>query len=310
MPAGILRLATPTAAMPLSLSRAFTETQTWPARVNEYHDGTSQRSAMLSRPRRSWALTKHLPIAIALALRTFWQAQGVASFYFYNPPETNPPYSYDPTGAATAGRYVVRFASAWGQQTGIAMIDAAVQMVEVLSHGVTLSGDLGILIDKSGSLSAGDLANEKLAAEALVDGVSPLIGYGITVYSFGDTDGNIQECIAVSHDPAAVKAAIAGIPGGGNTPLYDCIYIAATNTTAMALVLMTDGINNIGSHSIAEAIAACVARTVRVFTIGFGAADAEVLRQIATETSGGYYAAATSDNLTAVIRGMLAAVGA
>jgi hypothetical protein len=132
MPTGVIQLATPTVVMPLSLSRAFTETQTWPARVNEYHDGTTQRSAMLSMPRRSWALTKHLPPTALLALRSFWHAQGVASFYFYNPAETNPPYSYDPTGVAAAGRYAVRFASPWSQQTGIASIDAAVELIEVL----------------------------------------------------------------------------------------------------------------------------------------------------------------------------------
>ena len=132
MPSGVIQLTTPTAVMPLSLSRAFTETLTWPACVNEYHDGTTHRGAMLSRPRCSWSLTKHLRPATLIALRNFWRSQCLASFYFYNPPETNPRYSYDPTGAATAGRYVVRFASAWSQSTGIGSIDAAIQLIEVL----------------------------------------------------------------------------------------------------------------------------------------------------------------------------------
>jgi len=132
MPFGVLNLVTPTVVMPLSFSRAFTETRTWPARVNEYHDGTTQRSPMLSLPRRSWALTKHLPPAALLALRNFWQAQCLASFYFYDPAETVPRYSYDPTGAAPAGRYCVRFASAWSQQTGMGSADAAVELMELL----------------------------------------------------------------------------------------------------------------------------------------------------------------------------------
>jgi hypothetical protein len=132
MPFGVIQLSVPTVVMPLSFSRAFAETRSWPARVNEYHDGTTQRSPMLSAPRRSWASSKHLPPATLLALRDFWQSQGVASFYFYNPVETAPRYSYDPTGAATAGRYTVRFASAWSQQTGMGSIDAAVELIEVL----------------------------------------------------------------------------------------------------------------------------------------------------------------------------------
>ena len=45
------------------------------------------------------------------ALRTFYDARNGAHepFYFYDPYETNPKFSYDPTGAAVTGRYTVRF---------------------------------------------------------------------------------------------------------------------------------------------------------------------------------------------------------
>ena len=95
--------------MPLALSRAFTETHSFTSsRVNEYADGASQRSALLQIGRRSWQLSKHLPPATMDLLRAFWIAQGTAPFYFYNPKETSPAFSYDATGVATAGRYRVR----------------------------------------------------------------------------------------------------------------------------------------------------------------------------------------------------------
>jgi hypothetical protein len=132
MPAGVVQLAMPTAVMPLSLSSAFIEIQTLPARVNEYHDGTSHRSPILAAVRRSWRLAKHLPNDQLLELRAFWETQGLASFYFYNPSETSPRYSYDPTGSAVQGRYTVRFNNSWSQQTGIGMVDTEIELIEVL----------------------------------------------------------------------------------------------------------------------------------------------------------------------------------
>ena len=73
---------------------------------------------MLGRSRRSWKLAKRLPPAAMETLREFWQARRLDAFFFYNPTETEPRYSYDPTGVATAGRYAVRFNSPWSQTAG------------------------------------------------------------------------------------------------------------------------------------------------------------------------------------------------
>ena len=131
--------------------------------------------------------------------------------------------------------------------------------------------DLAIIIDRTTSLSAGDLANERLAATALADAFSPLTYGGIAVFSQGPPVLKI----AVSHVLDAIEAAISSITLDGNgTYIYDCIYLAATTTTVKIIVLMTDGLDNHSSHSQAAAIAACVSAGVKVFTIGFGAADA------------------------------------
>ncbi len=299
MPAGIIRSVKPTAVLPRSLSQAFAESQTWPVRVVEYHDGSSQRSAMLAKPRRAWQLAKHIPTALLDELRTFWQTVGVGGFFFYNPKETDPPFSYDATGAATAGRYWVRFANAWSESSTVGPLqDAGIQLVEVFHGKLTLAADLAILIDKSGSLTASDLANEKAAACSLVDTFAPLNDGGIAVYSFGDS---VSQRIAVSHDDVAIKAAINGIPTGGNTPLYDAIYQAVTDTGCKAEILMTDGVNSAGSHTLQQAIDACVAGDCKVFTIGFGAqVNPTILGQIASDTGGQFYPAATSDALSSI----------
>ena len=133
MPAGTIRTPDPTTVLPRSLSHAFVETQDCPARLNEYHDGSSQRSSYLSRTRRTWQLAKHLPAASLIILREFWQARKCDAFWFYAPKETSPLFSYDVTGVATAGRYRVRFANPWTQTIGLGLPDTNIELVELLT---------------------------------------------------------------------------------------------------------------------------------------------------------------------------------
>jgi hypothetical protein len=129
---GVVPLFAPTAVFPASLSVAFTEVQTWPARVNEYRDGTTQGTAMLGKVQRSWKKTKRLSPSALSTLLAFWQAQGAGAFWFYNPAET---LVCDPTGVATAGRYRVRFDGPWNQTIGLARGDVPVQLVETIVPG-------------------------------------------------------------------------------------------------------------------------------------------------------------------------------
>ena len=129
---GVVPIFAPTAVFPASLSVAFTEAQTWPARANEYHDGATQRTAMLTKVRRSWKLTKRLSPSALSTLLAFWQAQGAGAFWFYNPSET---LVYDPTGVAATGRYRVRFEGPWSQTIGLARGDVPVQLVETIVPG-------------------------------------------------------------------------------------------------------------------------------------------------------------------------------
>jgi hypothetical protein len=296
----------PTAVMPLSLSRAFTEVQTFPARVNEYHDGASQRSACLSKPRRSWQLAKRLPASLLAELREFWQAQGVGAFYFYNPKETNPPFSYDPTGAATPGRYRVRFASPWSQTVGLGLVDTAAELVELFSVVFVLKNDLAFLMDASGSLTWDDLGNMEAAANSIIDSVSPLQQGGIAAYCF---DFGPHLLINVSHDIQAIKAALNSFTLGGSTALYDCIVAAVLNTTAKNIVIMTDGENTVGARTPQEVIAVCVANgNRRLYPIGFGSINPTIMQQLAVGTGGVFYPAANSQSLSAIVEFLLADV--
>mgnify|MGYP001060147537 FL=1 len=125
--------AVPTAVLPHSLCRAFVHTREYPVIDNEYRNGESQRSVEASTSRKKWRLAKRLTATQLQALRTFYEARNgpAEPFYFYDPYETNPKFSYDPTGQAVVGRYTVRFGGDWGYAFGLGRADVTFELIEL-----------------------------------------------------------------------------------------------------------------------------------------------------------------------------------
>jgi phage-related protein len=119
--------------MPHSLSRAFIHEREYPVLDNEYRNGESQRSAQAANSRKRWRLAKRLSTAQLQTLRDFFDARKgpTESFYFYDPYETNPKFSHDPTGQAIAGRYTVRFNGEWNQSVSLSRADVNIELIEL-----------------------------------------------------------------------------------------------------------------------------------------------------------------------------------
>jgi phage-related protein len=130
---GSVQNAAPSTVMPWSLSRAFVRSQEYPVLDNEYRNGESQRSVLATNSRKRWRLAKRLTPAQLEALRDFHEARNgpTEPFYFYDPYETNPRFSYDPTGQATQGRYTVRFEGEWNQAIRLGRADVEIELVEL-----------------------------------------------------------------------------------------------------------------------------------------------------------------------------------
>lgn len=130
---GSVQNASPLTVMPSSLSRTFVQEREYPVLGNEYRQGESQRSVQVSNSRKRWRLAKRLaPVALA-ALRDYYDARrgSTEPFYFYDPYETNPRFTHDPTGQATAGRYTVRFANPWTESLTLGRADLAIELIEL-----------------------------------------------------------------------------------------------------------------------------------------------------------------------------------
>jgi hypothetical protein len=130
---GSVQNAAPATVLPQSLCRAFAHERAYPLIENEYKNGESQRSVLAANSRKRWRLAKRLPVPALQALRDFYDARGgtLEPFYFYDPYETTPKFSWDPTGQALAGRYTVRFDSNWSQNAGLGRIDVELALVEI-----------------------------------------------------------------------------------------------------------------------------------------------------------------------------------
>jgi len=130
---GSVQNAVPVTVLPHSLSRAFVHERECPVIENEYRNGESQRIVQASNSRKRWRLAKRLTPAQLAALRGFYDARKGATepFYFYDPYETSPKFTHDPTGQAVAGRYTVRFNGEWSQTVGLGRADVNIELIEL-----------------------------------------------------------------------------------------------------------------------------------------------------------------------------------
>ncbi len=130
---GSVQNCSPAAVLPQSLCRAFVHTREYPVIDNEYRNGESQRSVEASTSRKRWRLAKRLAPAQLQALRNFYEARNgpAEPFYFYDPYETSPKFSYDPAGQAVQGRYTVRFNCEWSESAAPVRAEVAIELLEV-----------------------------------------------------------------------------------------------------------------------------------------------------------------------------------
>jgi Mg-chelatase subunit ChlD len=131
-------------------------------------------------------------------------------------------------------------------------------------------------------------------------------------------DNSLDDSI-VSFTP--IKASIEGLTADGmtaideglceaNNALYDYFAAVSKPIDNGTIVLMTDGIDNVGYHSMIAEAERAAANNTTIFTVGFGAdIDDRVLRQIANITGGGYYFAPNATVLKNIFVGIAGELG-
>lgn len=130
---GSVQNAVPITVLPQSLSRAFGHAREYIVIENEYRNGESQRGRLVNTSRKRWRTVRRLTPTLLQSFRDFYDARKGPEepFYFYDPWETVPKFTYDPTGTATQGRYTVRFEGPWEQMVGMGRADVEIALVEL-----------------------------------------------------------------------------------------------------------------------------------------------------------------------------------
>jgi len=198
-----------------------------------------------------------------------------------------------------------------------------------------------LALDISGSMVANDVAPSRLAAaesaaRSFVQALPSGVQLGLVTFST-----TAQVVVAPTSDRTTVLAAIGQLQPGGGTATGDALDLALNAIAALppgadgkrapaAVVLMSDGSPTIGhgdqspQEAVAAASAAAKAASVPISTIAFGTqsgvitvegqlipvpSDPAAMAQIASETGGSTFTAATESQLTSVYRKIGRVVG-
>jgi tight adherence protein C len=168
----------------------------------------------------------------------------------------------------------------------------------------TVPTAVALAIDVSGSMAdQNKLTQAQSSAKAFTEQIRPIDK--VAVVSFADVVDVPQSLTA---DRKLLARSIDLLSAGGNTSLYDAVaqgltQLSLSPSNARALVVLTDGIDNMSERQISDDIAQAVAMTVPIYAIGLGSdADTRVLQQFAATTGGSYYSAPTAQDLTNVFR--------
>ncbi len=224
--------------------------------------------------------------------------------------------------AATRARFDPALAVALACALALVAFGAALAAPRIVATLPARGGAVVLCVDTSGSMRATDVVPTRsdaaaAAVRAFVDGVPDGTRLGIVAFSSG-----AGVVIPPTRDKDAVRDAIDRIPPpNGGTAIGDALAAAARALPATgrrAIVLITDGVNNMGIDPLAAA-QQIGAGGIEIDTVGIGTNDSgqfipgtdeaasideEALRQIAASARGQY--ARASD--ASALRGRLAAL--
>jgi len=185
-----------------------------------------------------------------------------------------------------------------------------------------------LVIDDSGSMQATDytptrLEAAKRSAAILVRNLDPKDNVGIVVFESGATTA----AYLTPYKDKALEKLKAIEPREGKTAIGDGLALAIDMATSIpnkkkVVILLSDGVNNAGVVSPAEAVQFAKTENIQVNTIGMGSnepvvlgydffgrpqyaeLDEATLRSIATETGGRYYKSVDDETLDEIYSGI------
>jgi len=97
----------------------------------DYPDGSADRAALANNPRHFFRITRRVTGPQYTTLWQFFSTHLISPFFFYVPRLTVPPFTPDPTGAATQGRYTVVWDGNWSDRYNLGRTEVSLGLREV-----------------------------------------------------------------------------------------------------------------------------------------------------------------------------------
>jgi hypothetical protein len=132
---GYAAVGSPARVLPYGLCRSFAHRREVAIQANVYRGGESQVGLLVTAQsfRCYWSQSRRLSPDDIATLRSFFATCSgpYLAFYFYDTANEKAAV-YDATGAATTGRYTVRFEGAWSESREIYRGVVPVSLVQVI----------------------------------------------------------------------------------------------------------------------------------------------------------------------------------
>ncbi|KYK35566.1 MAG: VWA domain-containing protein [Theionarchaea archaeon] len=173
----------------------------------------------------------------------------------------------------------------------------SIEVTEGEPADVILVLDVSSSMGDPGTSGKTKLEEAKTAAREFLDTINPSIRIGLVVFA-----DNAQVLLPLTADKSATRREIGRLSCGGWTAMGDGIALATgelpeSSNAARYIVLMSDGESNRGKPP-EEARDLAVTSKIIIHSVAFGNdADRALLRNIAEQTKGEYFFAATGQEL-------------
>lgn len=168
-----------------------------------------------------------------------------------------------------------------------------------------------LVIDTSGSMSEGQLADAQRAANRFAESLGN--GASIAIVAFSDKPEIVT---GFTSDSAEIKNAIASLTASGETSLYDALVAAAklvpaSSGTRRSIVVLSDGGDTVSDSSFDAAVAALSKAGAPLYAVALKSAEynPNALATLARETGGRLVPVTRSSDLTGLFESIAKEIG-
>ncbi|NOX16086.1 MAG: VWA domain-containing protein [Epsilonproteobacteria bacterium] len=193
-------------------------------------------------------------------------------------------------------------------KTSIALLLIVSLASPIIQDEISIKNDKGyeisLIVDASGSMAQNN--KFKIVKEIVSDFLTKRVHDKVGLSIFADF---AYVAVPLTYDKKSIKRLLSriqvGIAGSRRTALYEALFLSSnlfknSHAKKKIAILLTDGMNNVNDIPLDVAIKTVKKYGIKVYTVGIGGAgdfDPRVLKKIANQSGGKFFAANSKQKL-------------